>query len=271
MRHPRAQGARQPRRLGAVRTGFEEDGRVGGRLSPSAGTSSRTECAVRIAWRSGSASVGDRSGCAVLRAQIASNGQSWQSLLFCSSGQHVMSAEIDAMPMASAAFTAEGVTKGARMRLAITDIARNRAINRRRTIPYPATADKGLEVALLHKLLTFAARRRSRSAEAPSRARLIAGDPPAIAVVASRARTVGHGQRRPRRVFQRIVAFPCVVTILTVVTIGSVTPRSNARDRRARVRHRPAAGRRPVRTRHRPMQVHDSRGRRAIIRGCRYP
>ena len=29
MCHPRAQGARQPRRLGAVRTGVEEDGRVG--------------------------------------------------------------------------------------------------------------------------------------------------------------------------------------------------------------------------------------------------
>ena len=35
----------------------------------------------------------------------------------------------------------------------------------------------------------------------------IAGGPPAIAVVASRPRTVGHRRRRPRRIFQRIVAF----------------------------------------------------------------
>jgi hypothetical protein len=49
-----------------------------------------------------------------------------------------------------------GVTTGARMRLAITDIARNRAISRRKTMRYPATADKGLEGALFHKLLTFA-------------------------------------------------------------------------------------------------------------------
>ena len=64
-----------------------------------------------------------------------------------------MSADIDAIPMASDAFKAVGVTTGASTRLAITDIASNRAISRRRTMPYPATANKGLEVALLHKWL----------------------------------------------------------------------------------------------------------------------
>ena len=54
------------------------------------------------------------------------------------------------------AFSAVGVTTGARMRLAMTDIARNRAISRRRTIPYLAMEDKGMEVALLHKPRSFA-------------------------------------------------------------------------------------------------------------------
>jgi hypothetical protein len=44
-----------------------------------------------------------------------------------------------------------GVTTGARMRLAITDIARSLAISQRRTIPHPATENKGLEVVPLHK------------------------------------------------------------------------------------------------------------------------
>lgn len=67
-----------------------------------------------------------------------------------------MSADIHAIPMVSDAFKAVGVTTGARMRLAITDTAKNRATSRRRTIAYPATPNKGLEVAPLHKPLTFA-------------------------------------------------------------------------------------------------------------------
>src|SRR5207248_11379313 len=68
----------------------------GGRSSPSAKTSSRSACAVRTGWRTGRADISGGVAWVVADAHIAITGQSVHVLLFCSSGQHGISAAIDA-------------------------------------------------------------------------------------------------------------------------------------------------------------------------------
>src|SRR5882762_9958291 len=85
--------------------------------------------------------------------QIASSGQSWQSLLFCSLGQQGMSADIDDMPAmwsTADAFAAAGTASGAKANPAMIDIASKRVMSRRNNMPYPDTAKPGLEVVPFH-------------------------------------------------------------------------------------------------------------------------
>ena len=201
---------------GQVRGGWSG----GGRSSPSASTSSRTECAVRIAWRSGSASVGP----VRLRRLKGADREQWAILailavLLVRATRHVRRNRRHGDGFRR--FHGRGRHQRRKNEVGDHGYRQNRAINRRRTMPYPSTADKGLEVALLHKLLTFAGLR-CLSAPAVNRR---------IPTCHSRRRivpraTVGHGQRRPRRIFRRIVVFlrassvPGVVTLLSVVTLG---------------------------------------------------
>ena len=115
MRHPRAQGARQPRRLGAVRTGFGAGGRVG-TFEPVGGyvvqnLMRRQDC---IAYRQGI----NRRTARLRRLKGADRKQRaiLAILLVCSSGQHGMAPEIDgksAVPTADVLIAAEGATHGA--------------------------------------------------------------------------------------------------------------------------------------------------------------
>ena len=90
----------------------------------------------------------------------------------------------------------------------------NRSNGFRRALPV-LRADRGPRATLRQM--------RGRLKAAISRAMpaaLIAVDRPAIAVVASRPRAIRHGQRRPRRIFRRIVVFLRVVALPGVVTLG---------------------------------------------------
>ncbi len=121
----------------------------GGRSSPSAKTSSRSACAVRTAWRTGKADVAGGAAWAVVNTHIAITGQSVQVLLFCSSGQHGMSAAIDDtsatddMSVVPAAIMsvmacldacmAAGAATGATANPTTMAIASNRVMNRRKS------------------------------------------------------------------------------------------------------------------------------------------
>ena len=64
-----------------------------------------------------------------------------------------MSADIDdmpTMPVTASACAAAGVASGARNSPAMTAIASNRAMRRRKSMPYPDTVKEGLEGARLH-------------------------------------------------------------------------------------------------------------------------
>ena len=62
-----------------------------------------------------------------------------------------MSADIDDMPtMSATACAAADVASGARDSPAMTAIASNRAMRRRKSMPYPDTVKEGLEGAPLH-------------------------------------------------------------------------------------------------------------------------
>ena len=61
-----------------------------------------------------------------------------------------MSADTDDMPVTASARAAADVASGARDSPAMTAIARNRAMRRRNSMPYPDTAKERLEGLLLH-------------------------------------------------------------------------------------------------------------------------
>ena len=111
----------------------------GGRSRPSESVSSSARSAVRVGNRIGIAAAIEGSACVVFHTHMATSGQSWQSLLFCSSGQQGMSSEIDDMPVISATahhFAAAGVSRGAAASPAITSAASKRPMSRRRSITY---------------------------------------------------------------------------------------------------------------------------------------
>ncbi len=104
---------------------------------------------VWTAWRTGKADVAGGAAWAVVITHIAMTGQSVQVLLFCSSGQHGMSAAIEgmsviddmsvipsaimpAMEAGMDACIAAGAATGATASPATMAIASNRAMNRRK-------------------------------------------------------------------------------------------------------------------------------------------
>jgi hypothetical protein len=164
------------RRLGAGQTRFRGGWSGGGRSSPSARTSSRTACVVRTACRSGKAAVRDGPACAVLRTHIATNGQSWQFLLFCPSGQHGMSpdADMSVMPGICGCAEAVGVANGDNARPTVTKTAKTRLRSRRRSMSHHPTGRVALEARRLHM---FA----SRPTASPGRKRIRTPRPPSAA------------------------------------------------------------------------------------------
>src|SRR3978361_1577287 len=151
MRH-RAPGAA---RLNVRQARFRGGWSGGGRLNPSAKTPPPSAGVGRTAWRPGRADVAGGAAWAVVNAHMAMIGQSVHVLLFCSSGQHGISAAIDDMsatdemsaisgisviPAAIWACIAAGAATGATASPTTMAIASNRVMNRRKTMPYTRTA-----------------------------------------------------------------------------------------------------------------------------------
>src|SRR4051794_38817871 len=130
----RARGARTRSASSAVQAGVRGGWSGGGRTKPSPTASSATEWVVRIACRSGKATASEGPAWVVFRTHIATSGQSWQSLLFWSSGQQVMSADIDMslIPSERACAAAAGAAKGAKVKPTVTETANATLSNRRR-------------------------------------------------------------------------------------------------------------------------------------------
>ena len=148
MRHPRAT-ARGSGGACADQARIRGGWSGGGRSSPSAKTSSRSACAGpdRMAHRQGRVAggwPGPSSGRTSRQRTVR------HALLFCSSGQQGMSADIDDMSAMSAhvghsgghcACIAAGVATGQGTVPTMTAIASNRAMRRRKSISYPHTAE----------------------------------------------------------------------------------------------------------------------------------
>ena len=130
----------------------------GGRVNPAISGSSNGRRIRRFAWRIGKPSPDGPPG-STLTMQMASNGQSWQSLCFCFSGQHGMSAAIpdasSAIATATTACAAAGVTSGATVRPAVISTASKSRLSRPKSMTHhhmePVTLGRSRTSRIRHR------------------------------------------------------------------------------------------------------------------------
>ena len=140
------------RRWSAGQTRIRGGWSGGGRSSPWEGASSNTEWAALVGSRIGSAAAGEGPAGTIWTTHIAASGQSGQPVPF-SSGQHVMSPDIDAIsvnPEPADTFAAAGVTSGATASPTIKSTASREAMSRRKIMRYRDTVGRRPKGGLGH-------------------------------------------------------------------------------------------------------------------------